>query len=306
MSKHAMHSGLSPRAFTLLAWGLFASAALVEALGAAVRAPSAQARVLLLQDFALLGLWALAVPAIVWSSRRLPIRGASGWRHAVLHLTVALVFVTATNVAVRLPLVGSPGHVGTAWLITDTLQGLARFGPVALVVYAALVAAAQATAPRHPIAEPDTRASTAMEPLETSDSGSLPPDATAGADGWRAPSPSYMADGLPDRIVVRSWNRVHLVRPADIEWVEADDNNVVVHTRGRTHKGRGRIGDFESRLDPAVFVRIHRSAIVHVSAVREVQPLPKGNCAVVLHDGKVLRVARSRRAALEASLGVTI
>ena len=71
-------------------------------------------------------------------------------------------------------------------------------------------------------------------------------------------------------------------------------------------KGRGRIGDLETQLDPALFVRVHRSAIVRVDMIREVQPLTKGDLALVLHDKKVVRVARGRRAALAEVLGKTL
>jgi two-component system LytT family response regulator len=97
-----------------------------------------------------------------------------------------------------------------------------------------------------------------------------------------------------------------LVRPEEIQWIEADDNYVVVHLGARTYKGRGRIGDLEAQLDTAHFVSVHRSAIVHVASIREVQPLSKGDLALVLHDRKVLRVARGRRAALEAALGIPL
>jgi two-component system LytT family response regulator len=107
----------------------------------------------------------------------------------------------------------------------------------------------------------------------------------------------------PERITVREWSRAHLVRAADVEWIESDDNYVIVRIAGRVIKGRGRISDLESRLDPARFVRIHRSAIVARDRVREVRPLAKGDVAVVMTDGKMLRVARTRRVALERVLG---
>ena len=105
---------------------------------------------------------------------------------------------------------------------------------------------------------------------------------------------------------MREWNRVHLVRPSDIDWIEAEDNYVVVHAAGRRYRGRDRLGDVEARLDPRCFVRIHRSLIVHVAKIREVQPLTHGDHAVILRDGKVLRVARSRRQALAQALGVEL
>jgi two-component system LytT family response regulator len=94
------------------------------------------------------------------------------------------------------------------------------------------------------------------------------------------------------------------VRVEDIDFVQAEDNYVVVHAASKAYKGRERISEVESQLDARRFVRIHRSTIVHVAKIREVQPLTHGDHAVILRDGKVLRVARSRRQALEQALGV--
>ena len=111
---------------------------------------------------------------------------------------------------------------------------------------------------------------------------------------------------MDGHIAVRQWNRVHFVRVEDIDFVEAEDNYVVVHAAARAYKGRDRISDVASQLDARRFVRIHRSTIVHVAKIREVQPLTHGDHAVILRDGKVLRVARSRRQALEVALGVEL
>jgi DNA-binding LytR/AlgR family response regulator len=109
-----------------------------------------------------------------------------------------------------------------------------------------------------------------------------------------------------ESVVVREWNRVHLVAPDDIHWIEADDNNVVVRVAGHIYKGRGRISEYESQLDPTRFARIHRSAIVRLASIAEVRPLPKGALAVRLRDGKLLRVARSRRDVLRTVLGARL
>jgi len=116
-------------------------------------------------------------------------------------------------------------------------------------------------------------------------------------------TPAVAMDG---HITVRQWNRVHFVRVEDIDFVEAEDNYVVVHAASRAYKGRDRISDVASQLDARRFVRIHRSTIVHVAKIREVQPLTHGDHAVILRNGKVLRVARSRRQALEVALGLEL
>jgi two-component system, LytTR family, response regulator len=99
---------------------------------------------------------------------------------------------------------------------------------------------------------------------------------------------------------------VHFVALDDIEWIEATNNYVVVHAVARTYKGRERISDVEARLDARRFVRVHRSAIVRVAKIREVQPLMPGDRAIVLRSGAVARVPRGRRQALSSVLGVSI
>ncbi len=110
----------------------------------------------------------------------------------------------------------------------------------------------------------------------------------------------------PDCLTIRQWNRVHFVRLDDIDWIEAEDNYVVVHASGRAYKGRERISDVEAKLDPHRFVRIHRSTIVHAPKIREVQPLTHRDHAVIMRDGTVLRASRNRRSALSEALSVQL
>ena len=84
-----------------------------------------------------------------------------------------------------------------------------------------------------------------------------------------------------------------------IEWLEAEDNYVLIHTADRSYTARQKIGDVETQLDGQHFVRVHRSAIVRVGAVRAVKALTHGDYEVVLARGTVVRGSRSRREALE-------
>jgi len=61
--------------------------------------------------------------------------------------------------------------------------------------------------------------------------------------------------------------------------------------------------DLGERLDPRSFARIHRSAIVNVSSIREIRTLASGDCEVHLNDGTRLAMSRGYRAALEKALG---
>lgn len=105
------------------------------------------------------------------------------------------------------------------------------------------------------------------------------------------------------RIAVRSTQKTTVVDVADIEWIEAAGNYVRLHTPSRPHLYRGTLRALEERLDPAAFVRIHRSTIVRLSAVKELEPYFHGDYSVTLRDGTRRRLSRTYRARLQAALG---
>ena len=95
---------------------------------------------------------------------------------------------------------------------------------------------------------------------------------------------------------------VTVLDPDDIVWVEARDNYVRVHGTNGPRLVRYPISALEKSLDPARFVRVHRSAIIAVNAIRDVRPAPSGNRTVTLSNGATLNVPRARRAELERAL----
>jgi two-component system LytT family response regulator len=106
-----------------------------------------------------------------------------------------------------------------------------------------------------------------------------------------------------ERLVVRSQDRAWFVRVADIEWVEAADYNVRIHTAQRTYTTRETLSGLAEQLDPHRFVRVHRSTIVNIDQIREVQPYFHGAYILVLQDGTEIRLSRARRQAFEEALG---
>jgi two-component system, LytTR family, response regulator len=94
------------------------------------------------------------------------------------------------------------------------------------------------------------------------------------------------------RIVVRSERRLLFLRQDDIDWVEAAGNYVRLHVHGETHVLRQSMKNMEARLDDDLFVRIHRSAIVNVERIRELQPWLHGEYVVILADGTRLSASR--------------
>lgn len=106
----------------------------------------------------------------------------------------------------------------------------------------------------------------------------------------------------PQRIAVKGQGRVYFVKTADIDYCEAAGNYACLHTGSRTHLIRETMASLEARLDPDVFVRIHRSVIVNVERIHELQSTFNGEYVVRLRDGTRLTMSRGYRDALQARL----
>ena len=101
----------------------------------------------------------------------------------------------------------------------------------------------------------------------------------------------------PTQLLIADRGATHVVRCADIEWLQAADNYVDVHTKGRTLLLRRTLESLLQDLAPA-FVRTHRSAAVALACVQAVRPRGKGEATVVLHSGAEVPCSRQHRAAL--------
>ncbi len=106
-----------------------------------------------------------------------------------------------------------------------------------------------------------------------------------------------------ERLTIKSGGRIYFVKAEDIDWVEAAGNYLRLHAGGQTHLLRETMNGLEGRLDPERFWRIHRSTIVNVDRVQELQPLFHGDYAVILHDGTQLTLSRSYRSSLPRYFG---
>lgn len=109
--------------------------------------------------------------------------------------------------------------------------------------------------------------------------------------------------GVPGRLLVRSGSKDVVVSAADVDWLEADDNRVVVHCREGRYETRGTLADVAARLDARHFMKIHRSVVVQTLRVREVLRNAWGGMHLVLEDGTKLPVSRRQRAEVRARLG---
>lgn len=103
----------------------------------------------------------------------------------------------------------------------------------------------------------------------------------------------------PERILVRTGDHHLLLKVEDIRWIEAEDNYIRLHLRtGEKHLLRHTLGRFLQRLDPKRFRRIHRSAVVNLDCIKELQPWFHGDSMVHLDDGTTLTLTRTHRQGL--------
>jgi two-component system LytT family response regulator len=110
------------------------------------------------------------------------------------------------------------------------------------------------------------------------------------------------ARGGVARLAIKGDGRVIFVRTADVDWIEAMDNYVRLHVGRETHIMRETLTHLEERLPSQSFLRIHRSTIVNVERIREVQPWFAGDYVLILGDGTKLTTGRRYRAAVQALL----
>ncbi|HXI20990.1 MAG TPA: LytTR family DNA-binding domain-containing protein [Gemmatimonadales bacterium] len=95
-----------------------------------------------------------------------------------------------------------------------------------------------------------------------------------------------------ERLAIPENGRIVFVPTRDIDWIEADGNNVRLHLGSRIRMFRETLTRLEARLDPTQFLRIHRSTIVNVRRIREIEPWVRGYHRVVLEGGTELRMSR--------------
>lgn len=106
-----------------------------------------------------------------------------------------------------------------------------------------------------------------------------------------------------DRIAVPQNGRILLLETAHINWIEADRNLVRLHLTDRCFELRSTLSEIEARLNPKQFARIHRSTLVNIRQVREIQPWFHGHHRVILKSGEELRMSRHIDENARAMLG---
>jgi two-component system LytT family response regulator len=104
------------------------------------------------------------------------------------------------------------------------------------------------------------------------------------------------------RVLVRKEGSISFVMTADIDWIEASRNYMKLHVGNTVHVVRDRLHRLYETLDPRSFARVHRSTVVNLNRIKEIQPWFSGDFVVILRSGVQLRMSRHFRESLEQQL----
>jgi two-component system LytT family response regulator len=127
----------------------------------------------------------------------------------------------------------------------------------------------------------------------------------------RTPASELMAAARPpgqvlERVVVKDGSKVHIIPVEKLDYVEAQDDYVALHSEKKSYLKQQTIASVEQQLDPKRFVRIHRSYVVNLERIARIEPYTKDSRVAVLRDGTQLPVSRSGHARLKELLGENV
>lgn len=218
-------------------------------------------------------LWAGAAPLIVEGGARWPVRGPARLPRLVGWIGAFTLWHTVVNLALRLPELPSRGVEA---VLASTADGAVEHAPASLLLFVLLAALGQ-------------RFRRGPHEGRVEKPAASPP----------------MASRVRETVLTLSTpNRIHRVPAREVRWLEADGDHVRVHADGGSYRVRGTLTRFQRSLrETRAFVRLHRSSLVRVDRVREVQPLAHGDWVAVLDDRTELRIPRTRKKALDRLRG---
>ncbi len=107
----------------------------------------------------------------------------------------------------------------------------------------------------------------------------------------------------PERFLVRKLGKEFLIAAREIEWLQASGNYVNLHMRSRDYPLRATMAGIEERLDPQRFVRVHRSYLVNLDYLVEIEPLDTGDARLTMRDGAIVPCSRRFRTQLRERFG---
>jgi len=125
----------------------------------------------------------------------------------------------------------------------------------------------------------------------------------AGSRSSQAHGAARLGQAYAERIVLKTGSRKIFIQPEEVDWIQAEGVYVRLHSGGKSYLLRDSLNAVEARLDPARFVRIHRSTIVNVARIRDITPHFNGGSVVSLTDGRTLKLSRGYQDRVRVTIG---
>lgn len=226
----------------------------------------------------------LLIPAVVAWNRRFPLHWDTVRRHLPWHLAGSVLFslVHVTGmVAIR---VGVHAMLGESYTFGPWLGGWLYEYMKDVRAYMLIVGVLTAYRFLLLRLQGEARVLDAPEPPP-------PPQ--------QPPSPD--APVRPERFLVRKLRKEFLIAASDIEWVQAQANYVGLRVNGHDYLLRSTLAEFARQLDPQCFVQVHRSHLVNLDQIAEIEPLDSGDARLRMRDGSQVPCSRRYRDALDPS-----
>ncbi len=104
------------------------------------------------------------------------------------------------------------------------------------------------------------------------------------------------------RILVKKIGKEFILKTEDIDWIEAAGNYMNLHSKDRIYPIRETMANLQRKLDPNLFARIHRSTMVNIDRIKQIEPLDSGDFQLELSDGKILKLSRRYRESIKKAL----
>ncbi|RYY68823.1 MAG: LytTR family transcriptional regulator [Comamonadaceae bacterium] len=225
------------------------------------------------------------VPAVAWVERRRPLHLDSLRRNLPWHLLASVAFCAAHVVLIVVLRKGLYALAGASYRVTDWWHMLGYEYLKDVRTYVMILIALWSYRLVLMRLQGEARVLDAPEPAAGS-------DADVESDSTSAPA------ARPERFLVRKLRKEFLIAAGDIEWLQAQGNYVGLHVNGHDYLLRSTLADFLGQLDPARFVRVHRSYAVNLDRIAEIEPLDAGDARLRMKDGSQVPCSRRYRAAL--------
>jgi LytTr DNA-binding domain len=250
------------------------------------------------------GTWAVLTPLIIFIVRRLPLPSEHPGR-VLLHVPIGIGIglLHSLLVAAITPLfIWRPSFAPIRDMFAGRLAGAIAFETlIYFLVVSVLYAFTYASESRQrQIAMTRAEAGLARAQLDAKDLDDKRRQLALQLEGISNGSQES------DSLAVPARDGVFKVPVGSIDWLQAEDNYVRLHTAGRSHLVRTTLGALEKKLASRDFVRIHRSAVVSVSRIARLRRLDSDSYAVVLTNGAQLRVSRAYRKRVVDAVGTPL